>query len=51
MTSGVKLGSRDNYKIWEEGKVPKVVFEMTPKGTKDNDDIDKKSLYAQIGIE
>ena len=48
---GVKPGSRDNYKIWQEGKVPKVVFEMTSKGTKDNDDIDKKSLYAQIGIE
>ena len=48
---GVRPGSRDNYKIWEEGEVPKVVFEMTSKGTKDNDDIDKKSLYAQIGIE
>ena len=48
---GVKPGSRDNYKIWEEGEVPKVVFEMTSKGTKDNDDIDKKSLYAQIGVE
>ena len=48
---GVRPGSRDNYKIWQEGKVPNVVFEMTSKGTKDNDDIDKKSLYAQIGIE
>ena len=48
---GVKPGSRDNYRIWEEGEVPKVVFEMTSKGTKDNDDIDKKNLYAQIGIE
>ena len=48
---GVQPGSRDNYKIWEEGKVPKVVFEMTSKGTKDKDDINKKSLYAQIGIE
>ena len=48
---GVRPGSRDNYKIWQEGEVPKVVFEMTSKGTKDNDDIDKKSLYAQIGIE
>ena len=48
---GVKSGSRDNYKIWEEGEVPKVVFEMTSKGTKDKDDIDKKSLYAQIGIQ
>ena len=48
---GVEPGSRDNYKIWEEGAVPGVVFEMTSKGTKDKDDVDKKILYAQIGIE
>ena len=48
---GVEPGSRDNYKIWEEGSIPSVVFEMTSPGTKDKDDIDKKSLYAQIGIE
>ena len=48
---GVKPGSRDNYKIWEEGKIPSVVFEMTSRGTKDKDDVDKKKLYAQIGIE
>ena len=48
---GVEPGSRDNYKIWEEGSIPNVVFEMTSRGTKDKDDVDKKSLYAQIGIE
>ncbi len=48
---GVKPGSRDNYKIWEEGSIPSVVFEMTSRGTKENDDVDKKKLYAQIGIE
>ena len=48
---GVGPGSRDNYKIWEEGKIPSVVFEMTSRGTKDKDDVDKKKLYAQIGIE
>jgi Uma2 family endonuclease len=48
---GVKPGSRDNYKIWEESSIPSVVFEMTSRGTKENDDVDKKKLYAQIGIE
>ncbi len=48
---GVEPGSRDNYKIWEEGSIPSVVFEMTSPGTKDKDDVDKKILYAQIGIE
>jgi Uma2 family endonuclease len=48
---GVKPGSRDNYKIWEEGEIPSVVFEVTSPGTKDEDDGFKKQLYEQIGIE
>jgi Uma2 family endonuclease len=48
---GVEPGSRDNYKIWEEGRIPTVVFEMTSRGTKQNDEVDKKQLYAEIGIE
>jgi Uma2 family endonuclease len=48
---GVKPRSLDNYKIWEEGSIPSVVFEMTSRGTKEKDDVDKKKLYAQIGIE
>ncbi len=48
---GVKPGSRDNYKIWEEGAIPSVVFEMTSRGTKEKDNIEKRNLYAQIGIE
>jgi Uma2 family endonuclease len=48
---GVEPGSRDNYKIWEEGEIPRVVFEMTSPGTKKEDDGFKKQLYEQIGIE
>ena len=48
---GVRLGSRDNYKIWEEGAIPNVVFEMTSRGTSEKDNIEKINLYAQIGIE
>jgi Uma2 family endonuclease len=47
---GVKPGSRDNYKIWEEGAIPRVVFEMTSPGTKKEDEGFKKDLYAEIGI-
>jgi Uma2 family endonuclease len=47
---GVKPGSRDNYKIWEEGEIPRVVFEMTSPGTKKEDEGFKKDLYAAIGI-
>ncbi|HLP87564.1 MAG TPA: Uma2 family endonuclease [Nostocaceae cyanobacterium] len=47
----VAPGGRDNYKIWEEGQVPKVIFEMTSAGTKDQDETFKKTLYAQLGVE
>ncbi len=47
---GVAPGSRDNYKIWEEGATPRVVFEMTSPGTKKEDEGFKKNLYAEIGI-
>ena len=47
---GVQPGSRDNYKIWEEGEIPRVVFEMTSPGTRKEDEGFKKTLYAEIGI-
>lgn len=46
----VAPGGRDNYKIWEEGQVPKVIFEMTSKGTKNQDLEFKKILYEQLGV-
>jgi Uma2 family endonuclease len=47
----VDPGGRDNYKIWEEGQVPAVVFEMTSPGTKNQDEGFKKTLYEQLGVE
>jgi Uma2 family endonuclease len=47
---GVEPGSRDNYKIWEEGEIPRVVFEITSPSTKKEDDGFKKDLYEEIGI-
>lgn len=35
-------GPRDNYKTWEEGPVPSVVFEITSEGTRDHDQGYKK---------
>ncbi len=46
----VQPGGRDNYKIWEEGQVPAVIFEITSPGTKDRDLISKKDLYAQLEV-
>ncbi|NEP46801.1 MAG: Uma2 family endonuclease, partial [Okeania sp. SIO2H7] len=47
----VEPGGRDSYKIWEEGSIPKVVFEITSPSTKNEDKKRKKNLYEKIGIE
>jgi Uma2 family endonuclease len=46
----VEPGGRDNYKTWEEGQVPAVIFEMTSPGTRDKDDVEKKHLYESLGV-
>jgi Uma2 family endonuclease len=46
----VQPGGRDNYKIWEEGQVPSVIFEMTSPGTRSKDDVEKKHLYESLGV-
>jgi Uma2 family endonuclease len=46
----VEPGGRDNYKIWEEGQVPSVIFEMTSPGTRSKDDVEKKELYQGLGV-
>jgi Uma2 family endonuclease len=46
----VPPGARDNYKIWEEGQVPVVIFEMTSQGTREQDISFKKTLYEQLGV-
>lgn len=47
----VEPGGRDNYKIWQEGEVPSVIFEMTSQGTQETDRIFKKTLYSQLGVQ
>jgi len=47
----VEPGGRDNYKIWEEGEVPAVIFEMTSEGTARQDESFKFFLYEQLGVE
>ncbi|MBN4005268.1 Uma2 family endonuclease [Nostoc sp. LPT] len=46
----VAPGGRDNYKIWEEGQVPVVIFEMTSESTRNQDTGFKKTLYEQLGV-
>lgn len=47
----VEPGGRDNYKIWDEGQVPAVIFEMTSEGTRQHDEGFKKTLCGQLGVQ
>lgn len=47
----VERGGRDNYKLWEEKQIPKVIFEMTSAGTRNQDLEFQKNLYEQLGVE
>ncbi|NJK64461.1 MAG: Uma2 family endonuclease [Synechococcaceae cyanobacterium SM2_3_1] len=47
----VAPGGRGNYKIWEEGEVPSVIFEMTSESTRERDWGFKKNLYEQLGVQ
>lgn len=46
----VAPGGRPNYKIWEEGQVPKVIFEITSPSTRRQDKGLKYDLYEQLGV-
>ncbi|MBC8122201.1 MAG: Uma2 family endonuclease [Gemmatimonadaceae bacterium] len=46
----VAPGGRDNYKVWEEGQVPSVIFEMTSASTREHDKGYKKTLYEQLQV-
>lgn len=48
---GVKAGERDFYKVWEEGKAPDLVFEITSASTRSEDLGEKKGIYAMIGVQ
>jgi len=45
---GVPKHNRDYYLVWEEGKGPDVVFELTSKSTRGEDQQEKLELYRDI---
>ena len=46
----VAPGGRPNYKIWEEGQIPRVIFEITSPSTHRQDQGLKYDLYEQLGV-
>jgi Uma2 family endonuclease len=47
---GVPKQTRRIYKLWEEGKAPDVVFELTSRKTRREDLSDKRLLYEELGV-
>jgi Uma2 family endonuclease len=43
-------GDRRTFKVWEEGRAPTVVFEITSLSTRKEDEVKKPRLYARMGV-
>ena len=41
---------RDTWKVWEEGKVPDFILEVTSKSTRKEDERRKKDFYERYGV-
>jgi Uma2 family endonuclease len=48
VVKGVPKHERRTYRIWEEGKGPDVVIEVTSEETRREDQYDKRDLYQQV---
>lgn len=44
-------GPRRTFKIWEEGKAPQVVFEVTSRSSRQEDEVYKLQIYARLGVQ
>ncbi|HEV7514819.1 MAG TPA: Uma2 family endonuclease [Thermoanaerobaculia bacterium] len=51
LVRGVDKRERRTYKVWEEGRAPSLVCEVTSKSTRDEDVITKKEVYERLGVE
>lgn len=51
MTLDHRSGPREVYKLWEEGKMPEFVIEVTSRTTRKKDTHHKKALYEMLGVQ
>jgi Uma2 family endonuclease len=51
LVKGVEKRKRRIYKLWEEGRVPSLVIELTSDNSQDVDLFKKKQCYERLGIE
>jgi len=50
VTIGIPTHSRRVYKIWEEGKVPDLLIEVTSRQTRKVDTVLQRALYQWLGV-
>ena len=50
VVKGVPGGNRRIYKLWEEGRAPQVIFEVTSRSTRREDLRSKHDLYERLGV-
>jgi hypothetical protein len=51
LVKGVEKRKRNNYLLWEEGRPPSLVVEVSSRWTSREDVGDKKAVYERIGVE
>jgi Uma2 family endonuclease len=51
VVKGIEKRQRRSYKVWQEGKYPDFVLEITSKSTVNEDQGSKKGLYAFWGVQ
>jgi Uma2 family endonuclease len=51
VVQGVVKEDRRVYKLWEEQEAPCVVFEITSRGTRREDLVDKRAFYEMLGVQ
>jgi Uma2 family endonuclease len=50
VVQGVAKGERRTYRLWEEGRAPIVVFEITSRASRLEDLGTKRAIYAMLGV-
>jgi len=51
LVRGIPKGERKSFKLWEEGRVPSLVIEVTSESTRKEDLDKKKTCYERLGVE
>ena len=51
VVKGIVKQDRRVFKLWEERQAPCVVFEITSRGTRREDLVDKRTFYERLGIQ